>query len=64
MTFGLTAYNPASQLLGRTASNDSYAWTAAAAMSRDYAVNGPRLEASWAKIAPSSQNVAGRAAAW
>ena len=40
VTFGLTAYNPASQLLGRTASNDAYAWTGAAATSRDYAVNG------------------------
>jgi RHS repeat-associated protein len=34
------AYNPASQIVGKTASNDSYAWTGAAAADRSYWVNG------------------------
>jgi hypothetical protein len=37
MTF---AYNPASQIVGRTSSNDSYAFTRAANVARAYAVNG------------------------
>jgi RHS repeat-associated protein len=37
MTF---AYNPASQIVGRASSNDSYAFTRAANVSRAYAVNG------------------------
>jgi YD repeat-containing protein len=36
---GLT-YNPAGQILSRSGSNDSYAWTESVAVSRDYAVNG------------------------
>jgi len=38
-TIGLS-YNPASQIVGRTGSNDSYAWTGAYAANRNYAVNG------------------------
>jgi len=34
------SYNPASQIVGRTGSNDSYAWTGAYAVNRNYAVNG------------------------
>ncbi|HEX9964469.1 MAG TPA: hypothetical protein VGB04_05745, partial [Allosphingosinicella sp.] len=40
VTFGFTGYNPASQLLARTASNDAFAWTGAYAVSRPYSVNG------------------------
>jgi RHS repeat-associated protein len=36
-TFG---YNPASQLVRETRSNDAYAWTGSVAVSRDYATNG------------------------
>jgi YD repeat-containing protein len=35
-----SAYNPASQLLTRTTSNDAYAWTGATAVNRPYSVNG------------------------
>jgi RHS repeat-associated protein len=38
-TIGL-AYSPASQILSRSASNDSYAWTGAVAVNRPYSVNG------------------------
>jgi len=38
-TIGLS-YNPASQIVGRTGTNDSYAWTGAYAANRNYAVNG------------------------
>ena len=38
-TFGFT-YNPASQIVTRSGSNDSYAWTGAYAVSRAYQVNG------------------------
>ena len=34
------AYNPASQLISETRTNDAYAWTGSAAVSRDYGVNG------------------------
>ena len=34
------AYNPASQIITRTGSNDSYAWTGAVAVDRPYSVNG------------------------
>jgi len=34
------SYNPASQIVGRTGSNDAYAWTGAYAVNRNYAVNG------------------------
>jgi hypothetical protein len=34
------AYNPASQVVGRTGSNDSYVWTPPYAVNRGYGVNG------------------------
>ena len=34
------AHNPASQMTGRTASNDNYAWTGGVNVNRNYAVNG------------------------
>ncbi|MFL6844748.1 MAG: RHS repeat domain-containing protein, partial [Allosphingosinicella sp.] len=34
------AYNPAAQIVSRTSSNDAYAWTGAANVSRAYGVNG------------------------
>jgi RHS repeat-associated protein len=34
------AYNPASQIVSRSGSNDSYAWTGSVAVARNYGVNG------------------------
>jgi RHS repeat-associated protein len=39
LAFGFT-YNPASQVLTRSTSNDAYAWTGSASASRPHAVNG------------------------
>jgi RHS repeat-associated protein len=40
VTYGLNAYNPASQITQRSISNDSYAYTGAYNVNRNYAVNG------------------------
>lgn len=40
VTYGLTAYNPASQVLTRTISNDGYVWDDHMNMNRSYTVNG------------------------
>ena len=39
LTIGL-GYNPASQIVSRSGSNDGYAWTGAVAVNRPYSVNG------------------------
>jgi len=40
VTYGLTSYNPASQLLSETRNNDGYAWTNAVSVNRAYSANG------------------------
>ena len=40
VTFGLPTYNPASQIVTRTRSNDSYAWNGDVNVARAYTVNG------------------------
>ncbi|MBO9602850.1 MAG: RHS repeat-associated core domain-containing protein [Novosphingobium sp.] len=40
VTYSFTAYNPASQILARSADNNSYSWNGAVNLSRSYAING------------------------
>lgn len=40
ISYSFTSYNPASQMLSRTSSNDAYAWNDHVAINRNYATNG------------------------